>query len=171
MSSKRRLLTASTDGTVKLWDVGSGRPVHTLGQAGASNGEVTDAVFNETGTQVAVAWSGGTAEIFDCLTGVRLATLTGHMDSVNQVRFNPQGTRCITSSSDCTVRVWDVAPGQISGFQGRGGKCLQVLEGHTDEVFACSYNYAGDKIFTASKDNSCRVWRTANHDEREDAED
>jgi dynein assembly factor with WDR repeat domains 1 len=56
------LLSGATDGTVKLWDVGSGRPVHTLGARG-SGGEVTDAVFNETGTQVAVARTGGMAEV------------------------------------------------------------------------------------------------------------
>jgi len=107
------------------------------------------------------------AQIFDCLTGVRLAALGGHTDSVTQVRFNPQGTRAVTASGDCTVRVWDLA-----GRQGRdnGAECLQVLEGHTDEVFACRFNYAGDRIFTASKDNSCRVWRTEDRRETETAD-
>lgn len=111
------------------------------------------------------------SQIFDCLTGIRLATLAGHTESITQVRFNPQGSKCVTSSSDCTVRVWDIAPGQISGFQGRGGKCIQVLEGHTDEVFACRYNYMGDKIFTASKDNSCRVWSTEKEAEGDEADE
>ena len=36
---------------------------------------------------------------------------------------------------------------------------LQVLEGHGDEVFGCSFNYMGDLILTGSKDNTCRLWR------------
>ena len=43
-----------------------------------------------------------------------------------------------------------------------------MLEGHTDEIFSCSFNYEGDVIitgikknknFSGSKDNSCKIWR------------
>lgn len=36
---------------------------------------------------------------------------------------------------------------------------MQVLEGHTDEIFSCAFNYEGDFIITGSKDNTCRIWR------------
>lgn len=39
------------------------------------------------------------------------------------------------------------------------GKCLQVLEGHEDEIFSCMFNYEGDTIITGSKDNTCKIWR------------
>ena len=39
------------------------------------------------------------------------------------------------------------------------GECIQVLEGHTDEIFSCIYNYEGDIILTGSKDNTCRIWK------------
>ncbi|RYY85909.1 hypothetical protein EON63_06680 [archaeon] len=35
----------------------------------------------------------------------------------------------------------------------------QVLEGHTDEIFSCAFNYEGDTIITGSKDNTCRIWK------------
>jgi dynein assembly factor with WDR repeat domains 1 len=77
--------------------------------------------------------------------------------------FNPQGTRLLTASSDKTARLWDV----------ESGKCIKVLEGHTDEVFSCSFNYEGDTILTCmflcardcfhvvagGKDNYCRLWK------------
>ena len=44
-----------------------------------------------------------------------------------------------------------------------------MLEGHTDEIFSCSFNYEGDVIITGkyrkirliigSKDNTCKIWR------------
>ncbi|KAI8437935.1 hypothetical protein MSG28_010606 [Choristoneura fumiferana] len=34
-----------------------------------------------------------------------------------------------------------------------------VLSGHQGEIFSCAYSYAGDAIITASKDNTCRIWR------------
>lgn len=67
-----------------------------------------------------------------------------------QVCFNPQGTKCITASSDKTCKVWDASTGE----------CLQTLPGHTDEIFSCAFNYEGDTIITGSKDNTCRIWKS-----------
>lgn len=33
------------------------------------------------------------------------------------------------------------------------------MEGHTDEIFSCAFNYEGDTIITGSKDNTCKVWK------------
>lgn len=55
-----------------------------------------------------------------------------------QISFNPQGNRLLTGSSDKTARIWDVQTGQ----------CLQVLEGHTDEIFSCAFNYRGNIVIT-----------------------
>jgi dynein assembly factor with WDR repeat domains 1 len=56
----------------------------------------------------------------------------------------------ITASSDKTCKLWDVDT----------GACVQTLEGHTDEIFSCAFNYEGDRIITGSKDNTCRIWKT-----------
>ena len=34
-----------------------------------------------------------------------------------------------------------------------------MLEGHTDSVLTCAFNYAGDRIITASKDNTVMQWK------------
>lgn len=36
------------------------------------------------------------------------------------------------------ARLWDAD----------SGDCLQILEGHTDEIFSCAFNYEGDTIIT-----------------------
>jgi dynein assembly factor with WDR repeat domains 1 len=36
------------------------------------------------------------------------------------------------------------------------------LRGHEDEIFGCAWSYEGDQILTASKDNTCRLWRRNN---------
>ena len=36
---------------------------------------------------------------------------------------------------------------------------VQILEGHTDEIFSAAFNYDGDTIITGSKDNTCRIWK------------
>lgn len=44
----------------------------------------------------------------------------------------------LTASTDKSARLWSSATGQ----------CLQVLEGHADEIFSCAFNYEGDTIIT-----------------------
>ncbi len=39
-------------------------------------------------------------------------------------------------------------PGPRRLWDCESGECLQVLEGHTDEIFSCAFNYEGDFIIT-----------------------
>ena len=55
-----------------------------------------------------------------------------------QISFNPQGSKLLTASADKTAKLWDPL----------SGTCLQTLEGHTDEIFSCAFNYEGDTIIT-----------------------
>jgi hypothetical protein len=55
----------------------------------------------------------------------------------------------LSASSDHTCRLWDT----------NSGACVQVLDGHSDEIFSCAFNYEGDTIITGSKDNTCRIWK------------
>ena len=71
------------------------------------------------------------------------------LNFLDQVTFNPQGTVLLSASADKTARTWNTTTGKV----------IQVLEGHTDEIFSCAFNYDGNKIITGSKDNTCRVWQ------------
>lgn len=46
------------------------------------------------------------------------------------------------------------------------GECLQELKGHTNNVFSAEINYFGDTILTASKDNTCHVWRQSSKNKK-----
>ncbi|KAH8831055.1 hypothetical protein DL96DRAFT_1586335 [Flagelloscypha sp. PMI_526] len=39
---------------------------------------------------------------------MEISALIGHIDYVNSVAFSPDGTRIVSGSFDCSVRVWDV---------------------------------------------------------------
>jgi len=47
----------------------------------------------------------------------------------------------LTASIDKTARLWEPETGQ----------CKQVLDGHTDEIFCCAFNYDGNTIITGRK--------------------
>ena len=81
--------------------------------------------------------------------GTLAATLAGHSAAINSVRVFPDSSRCVTGSSDCTVRVWRLDDDDA--------QCSAVL--HTDApVLACDvscgnivlYGAEGGWVSTAS---------------------
>jgi len=148
-------LTASLDGTCKLWRSKTGRLVETLRQH--HQHPVLDACFNRTGHKLASCSSDCTAVVYNLQRPMDLegkvtitvcCRLVGHEKEVSKVQFSPNGQKVLTASADKTCRIWSMT-----------GTCLQVLEGHGDEILNCSFNYDGDCIITGSKDNTCRIWK------------
>lgn len=71
------------------------------------------------------------------------------MKKIDTVCFSPNSQHLLTSSLDRTSKLWSL----------ENGCCIQTLDGHTDDVFSCAFSYNGDTIITASKDNTCMIWR------------
>ena len=64
----------------------------------------------------------------------------GHEGEISKISFNPQGTKIITAGADSTARIWSSETGEE----------IQILKGHTDEIFSCAFNYEGDTIITGN---------------------
>jgi WD40 repeat protein len=99
----RLIATGHTDGTVHVWDVASGRLLHTFA---AHNGAVGGVAFSPTSDLLATAGEDATAKLWNLATGKRLLTLRGHSATVTALAFNPGGTRLATGGADGTVRVY-----------------------------------------------------------------
>jgi len=75
--------------------------------------------------------------------------ITGHTGVVSSLSFSPDGTRIVTGSWDCTVRLWDAATGQPVGVP---------LLGHTSLVTSVSFSPDGTRIVSSSDDETVRLW-------------
>ena len=71
----------------------------------------------------------------------------GHAGEISKVQFNPSGNQIITGSSDCTAKILLINH-LFNTISSETGELIQSLDGHTDEIFSCSFNYEGDIIIT-----------------------
>jgi len=97
------LVTCSKDGTVRLWEVASGKEVRRfIGHTGPTYG----AAFSPDGKYILTSSEDETARLWDVKTGEEIRRFTGHTDEVNNVAFSPDGKYILTASFDHTARLW-----------------------------------------------------------------
>jgi WD40 repeat protein len=96
------VVTASSDGTARIWDARTGELLHILR---GHFGVVTDASFSPDGQWIVTAGP-STAALWTAATGERLFYLRGHAGRLTSASFDPTGTILLTSGLDGTVRTY-----------------------------------------------------------------
>jgi WD40 repeat protein len=139
-----RTITASGDGTVKLWAVPSGRLIRTL--AGASS--IISIHATATNEKLITGHDNGDVRIWDILTGRLVRTLKGHSGYVTSVAASPDASRVFSGGADKTIRIWDASDGHT----------IHVLTGHTQQVDALVVIKNGEQLISADRDHELIVW-------------
>jgi WD40 repeat protein len=164
------LITASRDGTIRLWSSaahprmlrGPGAPAAISATEGGfavrgSSGAVDVytpegvlvrsipahaglATLSPDGRVLATAQA-READLWSTSTGKLLHRLVGHRSLVTDVEFSPDGRTLVTASVDHDGRLWDTASGQL----------LHVLRGHFFPVRSASFSPNGLWVVTASQ--------------------
>jgi WD40 repeat protein len=143
----KTLASASRDGTVRIWDVASGKEMATL--RGHKNVVFTVAYSPDGKTVASGSWD-NTVRLWDVASG-ESKTLAGHTQRVNRVAFSPDGKALASASMDGTVKLWQVP----------GGDNVLTLKGHTGAVTYVAYSPDEKTLFTASMDGTVRQWDAA----------
>lgn len=100
-----RIVTASVDGAVKLWDVASGEELRTFT---GHNGIVVDVKFGLDGTRIVSGAEDGYVRIWDTQTGEELQVLDGRRHGpVAAIAVSADGERIISAHSAGVIQVWD----------------------------------------------------------------
>ncbi|MCO5206363.1 MAG: hypothetical protein M9928_15110 [Anaerolineae bacterium] len=108
-----RLLTASTDGTARIWDVATSETLATLP---GHNFGVSSAEFNPDSTRIVTTADGQGAWLWDGVTGERIAALLGNQESSDiylAPEFSPDGSRLLTAGLDGNATLWDGVSGAL----------------------------------------------------------
>jgi serine/threonine protein kinase/WD40 repeat protein len=103
----RTLVSGSSDGIVKLWDLHSGVSVRTL----RGSHSISSIALHPSERRLAVGTTYGTVQVWSVDTGEELLTLdSGNRSAVENVSFSKSGYRLVSLSSEGTVKVWDGTP-------------------------------------------------------------
>jgi WD40 repeat protein len=100
----RRVVSASRDRTLRVWDLESGQRVRTLE---GHTGYVMAVAITPDGRRAVSASSDQTLRLWDLESGQSLHPLEGHTGEVSGVAITPDGRRAVSASVDKTLRVWD----------------------------------------------------------------
>ncbi len=154
----RYLLSASWDGTIRRWDLETGREVQRYNiphEADSAPPRVYMIELMPNGQQFVSGSQDGVIRLWDIESGDILREYHGHSAQVNGVHISDDGALMASASGgwdsngdDSTVRLWDVETGEL----------LRTFEGHTH--FANYARIAPDNAFiiSTSWDDSVRMW-------------
>jgi WD40 repeat protein len=156
------IVTASTDGTVRVWDVATGAESLVLVKPGANeelHGFGPDTVWSvdwsPDGKRIVTAYGDGTAQIWRATTGKRLHSLVGHTEAVISAVWSPDGTRIATASEDQTARIWNASTGEQ----------LLIFSKHGGPLWSIDWSPDGSRIVTSGSDGTAKIWNATTGEE------
>lgn len=141
----QRAVSASEDGTIRSWDLVSGKCLQIIdghSKAIRSISITPDGLYAISGSD------DNTLRLWNLETSKCLKIFLGHSDAVNAVSLTPDVSWSASGSSDKTIRLWNL----------KTGECFRVLSGHKDVVSAIAITPDFLKAVSGSLDETLRVW-------------
>jgi WD40 repeat protein len=132
------------DGTLKLWEVATGKCLRTF-----IGNEGVNAVCLSADNRFALSGCvDGTLKLWEVATGKCLHTFSGHIGYVHSVCLSTDNRFALSGCGDGTLKLWEVAT----------GKCLRTFIGHAGGVYSVCLSADNRFALSGNCDGSIRLW-------------
>ena len=181
----RLLASGSSDKTIKLWEVSTGRLLKTL------KGHVEDVnsvAFSPDGRLLAGGGDDSVIKLWEVSTGKLMYTFKGSWNGVLSIAFSPDGKYLASGSRDGILRIWRVSTGKLLyaveeenwvtsvSFSPNGellasgvnytiklrdvstGRLLRTFTGHKHYTISISFSPDGKYLASGSQDDTIKLW-------------
>ncbi|MBN8618745.1 MAG: protein kinase [Anaerolineae bacterium] len=146
----QHLVSASVDGTLRIWNLITRATDHTL-QLDGFNPFIALA-YSSDGHTIASGGADGTIILWDAASGQRISdSIPAHTDGIRALSFSTDGKRLASASQDNTVSIYDIESRT---------RITDPLTAHTDDVLALAFSPDDTLLATGSKDRSILLWDT-----------
>jgi WD40 repeat protein len=153
----RRVITASRDATVRVWDVQTGETLRTFRfpRGPGQEGIVQALALSPDGRWLAAAVypldkgkDGFPVFVLEPETGRVVSVVKGHSNNVTALAFSRDGHFMATGSGDKVIGVYDT----------RSWKPLAGLRGHTGSISRIAFSPDGKRLVSVSYDHVALLW-------------
>lgn len=168
----KQILTAAVDNTVRVWNIETGSELFSLPGTGLSaavalsrdgrwivTGSESQAKKQaETATTTPMLWP---AKLWDAKTGSLVRTFPGNLSEITAVAISADNLYVLTGDARGRCRLWETAT----------GKMLWDVKEHSGNITAAVFLPSGDRVLTASADNTVAQWHVKKAKDNEPQED
>ena len=151
--TKERIVTSSRDNTTKVWDTSTGTELFSLE---GHDGVVTSVVFSPDGKLIVTGGLDRTIRLWDSESGKEISRMSTKT-FIWSLNFSPDGERLLSASSEPqenrgthSIEIWEL----------ESGRELLSIQAHDNQLQKAVWNKSGDRIVSASVDNTARVWES-----------
>jgi WD40 repeat protein len=143
----RLLVSASSDGTARLWNAATGKPALAPFR---HEGPVFCASFSPNGRAIVTSTEAGVVRVWSTTDGQLLSEPMRHPSRVWFAKWSPDGQFLATTCTDGSARIWDAFTGHLVAEPFAHQK--------DNEVRRAEFSPDGRRLLTASFDGKVKIW-------------
>lgn len=140
-----RIVSADSDGALRLWDVKTGQPAGK--PLRINEKDMISMAIAPDGNRLASGNSDGMLHLWDAYSGQLIGTLENNAP-VYSIAFSPDGDQLVAGSK-YFLRLWNLRTNRSIG---------EFLQGHEGAVRSVAFSPQGNRIISGGEDKTLRVW-------------